>query len=34
MDELGVEVAELHEAANFLLRRRHLRDSNGLDFLC
>jgi hypothetical protein len=33
MDELGVEVAELHETAN-LLRRRHLPVCNGLDFHC
>jgi hypothetical protein len=34
MDELGVEVAELHETANLLLRRRHWQVCNGLDCLC
>jgi hypothetical protein len=33
MDEYGVEVAELHETANLLLRRRQWPDCNGLDFL-
>jgi hypothetical protein len=34
MDELGVEVTELHETANLLLRRRHWPVCNGLAFLC
>jgi hypothetical protein len=33
MDELGVEVSELHEAANLLLRHWHLPICNGLDLL-
>jgi hypothetical protein len=32
--ELDVEVEELHETANLLLRRRHWPFCNGLDFLC
>jgi hypothetical protein len=31
--ELGVEVAELYETANFLLRRRHWLVYNGPDIL-
>jgi hypothetical protein len=34
MDELGAEVAELHETANLLLRRRHWPICNVLNFLC
>jgi hypothetical protein len=33
MDELGVEVAELHEVANSPLRHRSWSCFNGLDFL-
>jgi hypothetical protein len=33
MDELGVEVTNLHQTANFLQRRRHWPVGNGLDFL-
>jgi hypothetical protein len=34
MDEYGVEVAELHETANLLKRRRYLSICNGLEFRC
>jgi hypothetical protein len=34
MNESRVEVAELHETPNILLRRRHWPVYNGLDFLC
>jgi hypothetical protein len=34
MNKSGIEVAELRETANLLVRRRHLLDYNGLDFLC
>jgi hypothetical protein len=34
MNELGVEVTKLREPANHLLRRRHWRVCNCLDFLC
>jgi hypothetical protein len=33
MDGLGVEVAKLHKAANFLLRRRELPVFYNLDFI-
>jgi hypothetical protein len=33
MGELGVEVAKLHEAANFLMRRRDWPIFNIIDFL-
>jgi hypothetical protein len=34
MNKSGIEVAELYETANLLLRRRRLPVCNGLDFLC
>jgi hypothetical protein len=34
MNKSDLKVAELHETANLLLRRRHWPLSNGLDFLC
>jgi hypothetical protein len=33
MDELGIEVAELHETANLLLRHMYMPILNGIDFL-
>jgi hypothetical protein len=33
MDEVGVEVEELHETASLLLRSRQWPASNGLDCL-
>jgi hypothetical protein len=34
MHKSGVQVAELHETANLLLRRRKWPVCNGFDFLC
>jgi hypothetical protein len=34
INKSGIEVAELYETANLLLRRRHWPVCNGLDFLC
>jgi hypothetical protein len=34
MNKSGIEIAELYEIANLLLRRRHWPFCNGLDLLC